>query len=109
MPLQAYLGIIVMQCQSAYHQHGHLCSVLPKVSGKLSVSGQQSAIHVQGGSLQYHQGSLRNLAAAVKQEKKLCAIMVDTTGRQLLIRRQYTLNDQVGWESSAVTLLLHHP
>lgn len=65
---------------------------------QLTASKQQPCVTLQGGSLQYHQGSLRNLATAVKQEKKLCAVMLDTTGRELLIRRHYTLDEQVGYD-----------
>ena len=50
--------------------------------------------------------SLRNLATAVKQEKRLCAVLLDTVGRELIIRREYSLDEQASgracvtaWES----------
>ena len=50
---------------------------------------------LQGGSIEYHRTSLRNLAAAVRQEKRLCAIMLDLVGRELIIRRDCILDEQV--------------
>lgn len=45
--------------------------------------------------MEYHKKSLRNLATAVKQARRLCAVMLDTVGRELTIRRPYDLDDQV--------------
>lgn len=62
---------------------------------------------VQGGSIDYHKASLRNLATAVRQEKRLCAVMLDTVGRELIIRREYTLDEQAGI-SDTDDLQVHH-
>ncbi|KAK9804986.1 hypothetical protein WJX73_008258 [Symbiochloris irregularis] len=75
---------------------GPACRDVETLAKMLKAGMACARVDLTGGSLQYHQGSLRNLATAVKQEKKLCAVMLDTTGRELLIRRKFTLNDQ-GW------------
>ena len=51
---------------------------------------------LQWGTLEYHQQSLRNLEEAVRRSRVMCAIMVDTLGRELMIRRPFSLNED-GW------------
>ena len=43
------------------------------------------------GPLPYHMDGLRNLQLATKKARKLCCVMVDTLGRELMIRRQVGL------------------
>ncbi|BDA44759.1 probable pyruvate kinase 2, cytosolic [Coccomyxa sp. Obi] len=49
------------------------------------------------GSLEYHKQSLRNLQAATQKTKLLCAVILDTIGRELMINREYEL-DEEGWQ-----------
>ena len=51
---------------------------------------------MQWGSLDFHKKSLANLGEAMKRTRKLCAVMVDTIGRELIINRP-TTDDQDGW------------
>lgn len=51
---------------------------------------------VQWGSVDYHKQSLRNLQRASQQTKRMCAVILDTVGRELLIRRDLTLDHEVG-------------
>ena len=51
---------------------------------------------LQWGSLGFHKKSLANLAEAMKRTRKLCAIMVDSVGRELIINRP-TQDDDDGW------------
>ena len=60
-----------------------------------SLLTQQGGCLEQGGPIEYHKKSLRNLAAAVKQAKRLCAVILDTVGRELTIRRPHDLDEQV--------------
>ena len=48
------------------------------------------------GSMQFHKDTLRNLEAAMKATKKLCAVWVDTSGREILVKRPSTV-DSTGW------------
>ena len=50
---------------------------------------------LQWGSLEYHKQSLRNLQAATQKTKSLCAVILDTVGRELMIKRDYELDDEV--------------
>ena len=51
---------------------------------------------LQWGPVEYHKKSLHNLQLAIKQTRRLCAVLLDTLGRELMIRRSYTL-DERGW------------
>lgn len=51
---------------------------------------------MQWGPVDYHKKSLENLQLAIKKTRRLCAVLLDTLGRELMIRRSYTLDDQ-GW------------
>ncbi|KAK9840140.1 hypothetical protein WJX74_004030 [Apatococcus lobatus] len=48
------------------------------------------------GPVEYHMQSLRNLQRAVRKTRRLCAIIIDTLGRELFVRRSYSL-DETGW------------
>ncbi len=40
------------------------------------------------GPLEFHRKSLANLQLAMRKSRRLCCTMVDTLGRELMIRRQ---------------------
>lgn len=50
----------------------------------------------QWGSLDFHKKSLANLGEAMKRTRKLCAVMIDTIGRELIINRPHT-EEADGW------------
>lgn len=43
------------------------------------------------GPLEFHRKSLHNLQLAMRKSRRLCCTMVDTLGRELMIRRQVGL------------------
>lgn len=47
------------------------------------------------GPIEFHQKSLRNLQTAVKDARKICSVIVDTLGRELMIRRPVFLDEQM--------------
>ena len=47
------------------------------------------------GSTEYHRQSLRNLQEAVRKTRRLCAVVLDTFGRELVIRREYEVDEKV--------------
>ena len=47
----------------------------------------------QWGPVEYHEQSLRNLAVAMQRTKRLCAIIVDTIGREIMINRPFSLDE----------------
>ena len=69
----------------------------------------EAACAAQSGNLDYHTQSLQNLAAAVKQARRLCAVMVDTIGRELIIRRPHDLDETARPPCSHALQPLLHP
>ena len=63
-------------------------------SSKLPVDNQEH-LSAQWGSVDYHKQSLRNLQKACQQTKRMCAVILDTVGRELMIRREFTLDHEV--------------
>ncbi|KDD74731.1 pyruvate kinase, partial [Helicosporidium sp. ATCC 50920] len=64
---------------------------------ELLESGMTCArIDVTWGTLEYHQRSLSNLAAAMRRAQRLCSVWLDTTGREVAVRQAVTL-DENGW------------
>ncbi len=50
----------------------------------------------QWGTLDFHRLSLRNLNEAMRKTRKLCAVMLDTTGREIMVMREHEI-DEKGW------------
>lgn len=48
------------------------------------------------GTMQFHSDTLKNLAEAMKATKKLCAVWVDTSGREIVVSRPTHVSDD-GW------------
>jgi hypothetical protein len=43
--------------------------------------------------VEYHEQSLKNLGVAMQRTKRLCAIIVDTIGREIMILRPFSLDE----------------
>jgi hypothetical protein len=52
----------------------------------------ESALELQWGTLEYHVKSLNNLQTAMHRTRKLCAVIVDTLGRECLANNQPNLD-----------------
>ena len=50
----------------------------------------------QWAPIEYHRTSLLNLQEAMRRTKRLCAVMLDCLGRELMIKRKYGV-DETGW------------
>ena len=46
--------------------------------------------------MEYHRRSLTNLSTAMQRTRRLCSVWLDTTGREMVIRRPVTY-DESGW------------
>lgn len=55
----------------------------------------KSECSVQWGSVDYHKQSLKNLQKASQQTRRMCAVILDIVGRELMIRRDFTLDHEV--------------
>lgn len=58
--------------------------------------GKSLCMLVQWGTLDYHKRSLQNLNEAMRRTRKLCAVMLDTTGREIMVMREHEI-DEKGW------------
>ena len=62
--------------------------------------------HVQWGPVEYHERSLANLAEAMQRTKRLCATVLDTVGREIMVLRPYALDEvrpktfHTSWEAA---------
>ena len=60
---------------------------------------------MQWGSVDYHRQSLRNLQKASQQTRHMCAVILDTVGRELMIRRDFTFDHEVRCTHSTHTAM----
>ncbi|GBF87464.1 pyruvate kinase [Raphidocelis subcapitata] len=68
---------------------------------KLLEDGMSAArVDLTWGPIEYHRRSLDNLQEAMRRTRKLCAIMLDTLGREVMIRRPFRIDDD-GWPTQA--------
>lgn len=51
---------------------------------------------LQWAPIEYHRLSLRNLQEAMRRTRRLCAVMLDSLGREIMVRRKYGV-DENGW------------
>lgn len=65
-------------------------------------SGLKCLWLMQYGSVEYHKQSLRNLQAAVRKTRRLCAVVLDTFGRELVIRREYAVDEKVEYITNSI-------
>lgn len=53
-------------------------------------------IDLTWGPINYHKATLRNVAEAAQKTRKLCAVMVDTLGREIMVKRSAKIGSN-GW------------
>ncbi|KAG2497916.1 hypothetical protein HYH03_004180 [Edaphochlamys debaryana] len=75
---------------------GPSCSDVDTLCSLLEAGMTVARVDLTWGPLDYHKRSLRNLSAAMKRVRRMCAVMVDTLGRELLIKRPFKLGPD-GW------------
>lgn len=51
---------------------------------------------MQWGPIEFHRKSLQNLEIAMQKTCKLCAVMLDTLGREIFVRRAFQIGPD-GW------------
>eukprot|EP01023_Acetabularia_acetabulum_P024048 TRINITY_DN232_c0_g1_i6.p1 TRINITY_DN232_c0_g1~~TRINITY_DN232_c0_g1_i6.p1 ORF type:complete len:455 (-),score=72.50 TRINITY_DN232_c0_g1_i6:805-2169(-) len=62
----------------------------------LEAGGACARLNLSWAPLEYLQTSLRNLQEAMKQTLKICAICLDTMGREVIVKRPFEI-DENGW------------
>ncbi|KXZ56864.1 hypothetical protein GPECTOR_1g78 [Gonium pectorale] len=75
---------------------GPACADVDTLSALLEAGMTVARVDLTWGPLEYHKRSLTNLNAAMKRVRRMCAVMVDTLGREMLIKRRFTLGPD-GW------------
>ena len=93
---QLWLGVRMPRQGPISSPHG----ADPYTGGQcVGTSGREAdwvCVWLQWGTLQWYRQSLKNLQTAMQKTRKLCAIMIDSIGREIFIHREYKVNDQ-GW------------
>ncbi|PSC73194.1 Pyruvate kinase [Micractinium conductrix] len=75
---------------------GPSCQDVPTLV-RLLVAGVTCArIDLSWGTKEYHARSLANLSEAMQQARRLCSVWLDTTGREVVVRRPVEF-DETGW------------
>mmetsp|Transcript_33774 Transcript_33774/g.60980 ORF Transcript_33774/g.60980 Transcript_33774/m.60980 type:complete len:646 (-) Transcript_33774:934-2871(-) len=75
---------------------GPSCQDVDSLSKMLELGTAACRVDLTWGPLDFHRKSLQNLQFAMKKSRRLCATMVDTLGRELMIRRQVKIGED-GW------------
>ncbi|KAL4425448.1 hypothetical protein ABPG75_009464 [Micractinium tetrahymenae] len=75
---------------------GPACQTVEKLVALLEAGVTCARIDLTWAPIEYHRRSLLNLQEAMRRTKRLCAVMLDTLGRELMIKRKYGV-DENGW------------
>lgn len=75
---------------------GPACQTVEKLAELLEAGVTCARIDLTWAPIEYHRTSLINLHEAMRQTKRLCAVMLDCLGRELMIKRKYGV-DENGW------------
>ena len=67
---------------------GPACHDVPTLTSLLAAGAVGARVDLTWGPLEFHRSSLANLQGAMKAARRLCCTVVDTLGRELMIRRQ---------------------
>eukprot|EP00879_Flechtneria_rotunda_P021199 GHRR01022332.1.p1 GENE.GHRR01022332.1~~GHRR01022332.1.p1 ORF type:complete len:557 (+),score=186.89 GHRR01022332.1:438-2108(+) len=79
---------------------GPACQAVDKQVAMLEAGMSAARFDLTWGPIEYHRRSLDNLQTAMKQTRRLCAIMLDTLGREVMIRRPFRIEAD-GWPNQA--------
>lgn len=75
---------------------GPACQSVEALCDLLNAGVTCARIDLTWAPIDYHRISLKNLQEAMKRTRRLCAVMLDSLGRELMIRRKYGV-DENGW------------
>ncbi|KAL4856094.1 Pyruvate kinase 2 [Chlorella vulgaris] len=75
---------------------GPACQTVEKLVELLDAGVTCARIDLTWAPIEYHRTSLINLNEAMRRTKRLCAVMLDCLGRELMIKRKYGV-DENGW------------
>lgn len=75
---------------------GPACQSVEKLVELIEAGVTCARIDLTWAPIEYHRTSLINLNEAMRRTKRLCAVMLDCLGRELMIKRKYGV-DESGW------------
>eukprot|EP00775_Hariotina_reticulata_P003154 gene3154-3431_t len=79
---------------------GPACQAVDNQVAMLEAGMSAARFDLTWGPIEYHRRSLDNLQTAMRQTRKLCAIVLDTLGREVMIRRPFRIEAD-GWPNQA--------
>jgi pyruvate kinase len=75
---------------------GPSCQSVDALCALLNAGATCARIDLTWAPIEYHRLSLQNLQEAMRRTKRLCAVMLDSLGREIMVRRAYGV-DESGW------------
>jgi len=75
---------------------GPACQTVDALCELLEAGATCARIDLTWAPIEYHRLSLQNLNEAMRRTRRLCAVMLDSLGREIMIRREYGV-DESGW------------
>jgi pyruvate kinase len=75
---------------------GPACQTVDALCELLEAGATCARIDLTWAPIEYHRLSLQNLNEAMRRTRRLCAVMLDSLGREIMIRRKYGV-DENGW------------
>jgi pyruvate kinase len=75
---------------------GPACQTVDSLCELLEAGATCARIDLTWAPIEYHRLSLQNLNEAMRRTRRLCAVMLDSLGREIMIRRKYGV-DESGW------------
>ncbi|GMH36554.1 hypothetical protein BSKO_04422 [Bryopsis sp. KO-2023] len=75
---------------------GPQCQDVETLTKILEAGATAARIDLTWGPMEFHERSLQNLQIAVKNTRRLCAVMLDTIGREIFVKRPHKLSEN-GW------------
>lgn len=75
---------------------GPQCQDVETLTKILQAGATAARIDLTWGTMEFHERSLQNLQMAVKNTRRLCAVMLDTVGREIFVKRPHKIAEN-GW------------
>ncbi|KIY94684.1 hypothetical protein MNEG_13279 [Monoraphidium neglectum] len=79
---------------------GPSCQSVDTLVKMLEAGMSAARVDLTWGPIEYHRKSLDNLQEAMRLTRRMCAIVLDTLGREVMIRRPFRI-DEDGWPTQA--------
>lgn len=75
---------------------GPACQSVEALCELLEAGATCARVDLTWAPIEYHRISMQNLQEAMRRTRRLCAVMLDSLGRELMVKRKYGV-DENGW------------